>query len=77
MAEEIAADCSTMWFARTKTNFDMEVAKFLSKWDQQAPTYAKYFRDNWLDRFPPEEWASFGRPSDYPSGILCLVCILY
>jgi hypothetical protein len=70
MAEEISKDCDKLWVASTKQDFDKQVTTFIHKWDKEMSSYSAYFRTNWLNRFPPEEWASFGRPSDAPSGVL-------
>jgi transposase-like protein len=60
-AKEIVIDVNVLWFAPTKQEFDREVAQFLNKWDKKEPSYSTYFRTNWLNRFLPETWASFGR----------------
>jgi hypothetical protein len=66
--KEIVVDVNVLWYAPTKQDFDREVVQFLDKWDKREPSYSTYFRTNWLNRFPPETWASFGRPSDALSG---------
>jgi hypothetical protein len=66
--KEIVVDVNILWYASTKQEFDREVAQFLDKCDKREPSYSTYFRTNWLNRFPPETWASFGRPSDALSG---------
>lgn len=58
----------TLWHAATKEEFDREVKTFLEELDRRAPRYTEYFRKNWLERYAPEKWASFGRPKDAPSG---------
>jgi hypothetical protein len=38
---------------------------------------ARYFHPTWLSRYPPHEWASYGRSKDTPSGkLLTVVCIV-
>ena len=79
-AHSVVVGVNKLWYARTKANFDKETVEFLAEWDNTVPAYASYFRKNWLKRFKPERWASFGRAGDAPSGTLCcsyLFIILY
>jgi hypothetical protein len=68
-ASELVADLNKVWYSPTKQQFNETIEWFLHKWDEMVPTYTAYFRNNWLNRYRPEEWASFGRPSDAPSGL--------
>ncbi len=71
-AKELVPDLNKLWYAPTKSEFNIEVQQFLDKWDETVPTYTAYFRINWLNRYPTEEWASYGRPGDVRSGLLIL-----
>lgn len=61
-----------LWHASTKEEFDVLAKDYVNYLYRHAPNYANYFRKNWLERYPPEKWASFGRPSDAPAGTLAL-----
>lgn len=65
---DVSAETRVIWKCSTKTEFDAKTDAFLGKWDEIIPQYTRYFRDTWLKRFPPEEWASFARPKDAPTG---------
>jgi hypothetical protein len=71
VVKEIVIDINVLWYAPIKKDFDREVVQFLDKWDKREPSYATYFRNNWLNRFLPETWALFGRPSNALSGLFC------
>jgi hypothetical protein len=74
-AKEIVIDVNILWFALTKQEFDREVAQFFDKWDKKKPSYSAYFCTNWLNHFPTETWALFGRPSDALSGLWFVILL--
>jgi hypothetical protein len=72
-AKEIVIDVNVLWFASTKQ--DREVAQFFDKWDKKKPSYSAYFCTNWLNCFPTETWALFGRPNDALSGLWFVILL--
>jgi hypothetical protein len=69
-AQEFSQDGNVLWYASSKADFDMSLRVFMEKWSAKQPRLATYFRDVYLNSYPPEEWASFGRPSNALPGML-------
>jgi hypothetical protein len=65
-----------LFYAVSKSEFDVGVANFLADMDARAPTYASYFRRTWLTHYDPERWASFGRPPTALTGIVLVFFLL-
>jgi hypothetical protein len=72
---KIVVRLNTLWYKPTKAEFDTCLKEFLGEWDKKAPQYTAYFCFTWLDRFVPNEWASYARPSNSRSGV-CETSIL-
>eukprot|EP00026_Physarum_polycephalum_P001509 Phypoly_transcript_01511.p1 GENE.Phypoly_transcript_01511~~Phypoly_transcript_01511.p1 ORF type:complete len:869 (+),score=113.34 Phypoly_transcript_01511:214-2820(+) len=68
MASEFAGDTNELFYAETKGVFDSILLQFVKKWDTLAPTLITYFRANFLERWPPAEWACYGRSSNALTG---------
>jgi hypothetical protein len=69
LVTEVSQDLGVLWKKPSKEEFDTHLTTFLDKWDRRASQYSEgYFRPNWLSRYPPHEWASYGRSKNTPSG---------
>lgn len=68
LAHDVGEALNKVWYAKTKADFDNEVVQFLEEWEDKVPGYTTYFRNNWLNRYHPEKWASYARADDAPSG---------
>jgi hypothetical protein len=67
----VSKDLTLLWDMPTKKEFDSCLNNFLDKCASERPKYGEYFRDTWLDRYPPRDWAAYARPGDVPSGNTC------
>lgn len=65
----VVSDLRLLWYSPDKATFDLRLNDSLEKWRSNIPQYASYFESTWLDRFPPEQWASYARSADAPSGM--------
>jgi hypothetical protein len=69
LIDEVSKDLEVLWEQPTKAEFDACVTTFLNKWDVRSRAYSEgYFRPTWLNRYPPHEWAGYGRSEDTPEG---------
>jgi hypothetical protein len=68
MVEKVVSGLQSLWYAPTKREFESAREKFLAECYKHVPAYVFYFESNWLEHFHCETWASFGCPSDAPSG---------
>jgi hypothetical protein len=72
LVTEVSQDLGVLWEKPSKKDFDIHLITFLDKWDRRASQYSeRYFHPIWLSRYPPHEWAFYGRSRDMPSGKFC------
>jgi hypothetical protein len=74
MEKDVVNGVRELFYAASKSEFDVAVANFMSAMDARAPTYASYFWRTWLTHYEPERWASFARPPTAPTGIITYSC---
>jgi hypothetical protein len=67
--QSVKVGLHSLWYAPGKKEFNSVLVPFLAEWDKHISTYTSYFQRNWLEHYPPERWASFGRPGNASSGI--------
>lgn len=64
----VSTQLSALWDKPSKREFDVYLHELLTEWGTYMPKYRTYFQETWVDRHPPEDWASYARPDDVPLG---------
>ena len=72
---KVSTQLSALWDKSSKPEFDVCLKELLTEWGINIPKFKGYFQDTWLNRHPPEDWASYARPDNVPSGNISPFCL--
>lgn len=71
----INTELGNLFDSKSEEEFSSNLDIFKIILDEYIPQYIAYFEKTYIKKYTPETWSKFGRPSDVPSGLLCLYTI--